>query len=77
MSHRRWRQVVAPGASPGFRMGFDLQPSKRATEISAAPSGAFDFRKRLSRAYARGYSSPARFAGSTNWFLAGNPALDV
>ncbi len=39
MSHRRWRQSVAPGVSPGTRSKNNGGPSKRATEISAAPPG--------------------------------------
>ncbi len=39
MSHRRWRQGVAPGVSPGIRARNMIEPSKRATEISAAPAG--------------------------------------
>ncbi len=39
MSHRRWRQSVAPGVSPGDRCSLHQQPSKRATEISVAPAG--------------------------------------
>src|SRR5882762_7805957 len=39
MSHRRWRQRVAPGVNPGIRARKSDEPSKKATEISAAPKG--------------------------------------
>ena len=39
MSHRRWRQTVAPGVSPRIRVRKSNEPSKRETEISAAPTG--------------------------------------
>src|SRR6266568_2588937 len=39
MSHRRWRQIVAPGVSPGINRQKRHQPSKRATEATAAPAG--------------------------------------
>ena len=39
MSHLRWRQSVAPGVSPGIRARNMIEPSKRATEISAGPAG--------------------------------------
>src|SRR5216684_8873369 len=39
MSHRRWQQNVAPGVSPRIRVRKSNESSKRATEISAAPTG--------------------------------------
>src|SRR5256886_14568936 len=39
MSHRRWRQKVAPGVSPWINRQNNPQSSKKATEISAAPTG--------------------------------------
>jgi hypothetical protein len=42
MSHRRWRQIVAPGVSPGPSAVKNDKPSKRATETSAAPTGLWD-----------------------------------
>jgi hypothetical protein len=39
MSHRRWRQSLAPGASPGSGAVKNNKPSKRATESCAAPTG--------------------------------------
>lgn len=43
MSHRRWRQIVAPGVSPGIRFKRNGEPSKRETEVSAAPSGLMNW----------------------------------
>jgi len=42
MSRRRRRQSVAPGVSPGFSAIKHLQPSKRAAEISVAPTGLWN-----------------------------------
>src|SRR6266851_5327648 len=42
MSHRRGRQNLAPGVNPGIRSNKNDQPSKRVTEISAAPTGLAD-----------------------------------
>ncbi len=44
MSRRRRRQSVAPGVSPGFRAIKNRQPSKRAAEISVAPTGLSNLR---------------------------------
>ena len=50
MSHRRWRQIVAPGVSPGFRCQIDYkarfsgrQSRTVAQEFSVAPTGLIDF----------------------------------
>ena len=43
MSHRRWRQIVAPGVSPGLGREKNDKPSKRATEIPVAPAGLCRF----------------------------------
>ena len=45
MGHRRWRQSVVPGASPGTRTLKNAKPSKRATEISAALTGLLNHSK--------------------------------
>jgi len=57
MSHRRWRQSVAPGVSPGIHAAKNNEPSKRATETSAAPAGLWDL---------YGVASPGLTPGATN-----------
>jgi hypothetical protein len=79
MSHRRWRQSIAPGASPGIAIENSFyEPSERATEIvssksdtnpqqfSVAPAGAPTQSTREPRAYARGYTLPPAHAGWLN-----------
>ncbi len=39
MSHQRWRQLIAPGVSPGIESKRQLKPATRATEKRAAPTG--------------------------------------
>jgi len=57
MSHRRWRQSVAPGVSPGNPTIKNCKPSKRATEISFAPTGLLNLWK---------ISYPGLTSGATN-----------
>ena len=42
MSHRRWRQNVAPGVSPGYQMPLDLGSPGGATDISVALFEGFE-----------------------------------
>src|SRR5258708_26769668 len=57
MSHRRWRQSVAPGLSAGIHAAKNNKPSERATEPSAAPAGLWDL---------YGVASPGLTPGATN-----------
>jgi hypothetical protein len=60
MSHRRWRQSVAPGVSPGLDDLNERKPSKRATDSFAPCRGSAIDEDRLPRAYAQGYQYAAR-----------------
>ena len=74
MSHRRWRQSVAPGVSPGLGKSKLSKPVKRATDdpwltVSVTPSGLKRF---ISKQYPgltpRGYTlPPAALAGRVDF----------
>jgi hypothetical protein len=78
MSHRRWRQRVAPGVSPGFKQFVEIPALEEDGRDFCRPFRGFGLFKDslVPRAYARGYQSTARFAGSESVSLRGMHILN-
>jgi thiol-disulfide isomerase/thioredoxin len=65
MSHRRWRQSLAPGVSPELGREKNYQPSKRAAQVSVAPAGLLSFSRHVYPGLTPGATSmPPANAGS-------------
>ena len=78
MSHRRWRQTVAPGVSPGFEHLIEVPALEEGDRNFCRPFRGFRLFKNtlVPRAYAWGYQSSARFAGSESLSLRAIYILD-